>query len=103
MSRLTQIIQNSFIRLEAFFSVVFRNILNFLGNIFGFFAKLFGFSNNSGYFLESDAAQTIKRETTQEKIEAEPTKAPETSTTYRRRPNPQMDYYRKMAQEVKKS
>ncbi|BAY43283.1 hypothetical protein SAMD00079811_08620 [Scytonema sp. HK-05] len=104
MSRLTQILQNSFIRLAAFFSVVFRNIFNFLGNVFGFFGKLFGLSNSgSGYFLEPDSAQGIKRETTQEKIEAEVTKALETPTAYRRRPNPQMDYYRKMAQEVKKS
>jgi hypothetical protein len=102
MSRLTQIIQNTFIRIEAFFSVFFKNLFNFLGSIFVFFAKLFGFSD-SGYFLESEQAQTLKRETTPEKIEAEPTKGTETPNPYRRRPNPQMDYYLKMAKDVKKS
>ncbi|ARV59332.1 threonine dehydratase [Nostocales cyanobacterium HT-58-2] len=104
MSRLTQIIQNFLIRLEGFFSVVFRNIFNFFGNIFGFLGKLFGFSSNSGYFLESDAAQSIKRATTQQSTEAESAKAPDIpATNRRRRPNPQMDYYLKMAKEVKKS
>lgn len=103
MSRLTQILQNLFIRLEAFFSVVLRSVFNFLGNLFGFFGKIFGFSNSSGYFLEPDSPQDLKGDTTQEKIEVQPTKAPETPTTSRRRPNPQMDYYRKMAEEVKKS
>ncbi|NJM68826.1 MAG: threonine dehydratase [Scytonema sp. RU_4_4] len=102
MSGLTQIIGNLFIRLEGFFSLVFRTLFNFLGNLFGFFGRLFGFSN-SGYFLESDQVQSLKRETTQQSIEIEASKAPETSATSRRRPNPQMDYYRKMAQEVKKS
>jgi hypothetical protein len=103
MSGLKQVIQNLFIRLEGFFSVVFKNIFNFFGNVFGFFAKLLGFSK-SGYFLEADQVQSIKQETTQQSIKTEPSKATETpATSNRRRPNPQMDYYRKMAQEVKKS
>ncbi|NMG06834.1 threonine dehydratase [Brasilonema sp. UFV-L1] len=101
MSGLTQIIRNLFIRLEGFFSVVFRTVFNFLGNLFGFFGRLFGFSN-SGYFLEADQQQSIKRETTQQSVSTEASKASQTPTTSRR-PNPQMDYYRKMAQEVKKS
>ncbi|MBW4636424.1 MAG: threonine dehydratase [Iphinoe sp. HA4291-MV1] len=105
MFRLTQIIRNLFLRLEGFFSVIFRSLFNFLGSFFSFFGKLFGFSNSSGYFLESNQTQSTKQQTTQQttqqSIETEPSRASETSTAYRR-PNPEMDYYRKMAQEVKK-
>lgn len=102
MSRLTQILRNSYIRLEAFLSVVFKNFFNLFRSVFGFFGKTFGFSN-SQYFLEPDQAQGVKRTTTQPSVEeSRSTKAPEVSTTARRRPNPQMDYYRKMAQEVNK-
>ncbi|MBP5976048.1 threonine dehydratase [Brasilonema sp. CT11] len=101
MSGLKQVFQNFFIRIGGFFSVVFGSISNFIGNIFGIFGKLFGVSD-AGYFLEADQIQGIKRETTQQSIKTEPSKATETPATSNRRPNPQMDYYRKMAQEMKK-
>jgi hypothetical protein len=102
MSRLTQVLQNTLIRIAAFFSVFFKNIFNFFGNLFRFFGNLFGLSE-SQYFLESDDAKGIKRSETKEAIEPEAAQAPEArSTTRRRRPNPQMDYYLKMAQEVRK-
>ncbi|MBW4597848.1 MAG: threonine dehydratase [Brasilonema angustatum HA4187-MV1] len=101
MSGLKQVFQNFFIRIGGFLSVVFGSLSNFIGNIFGIFGKLFGVSE-SGYFIEPDQIQGIKRETTQQSIKTEPSKATETSATSNRRPNPQMDYYRKMAQEMKK-
>lgn len=101
MFRLRQILQNTFIRIEAFFSVFFRNLFNFVGNIFAFLGKVLGFSN-PGYFLDSNQAQSIKQETQEKSVEETPTKTSEASVTNRRRPNPQMDYYLKMAQNVKK-
>ncbi|MEC4888135.1 MAG: threonine dehydratase [Scytonema sp. PMC 1070.18] len=101
MSRLTQVLQNTLIRVVAIFSVFFKYIANFFGNLFRFFGSFFGVSD-SQYFLESDAAQGIKRNTIKEDVEPEPAKAPEARSANRRRPNPQMDYYRKMAQEVRK-
>ncbi len=98
MSRLIQILRNTFIRIEALFSVVFKSFLNFWSNLF----RVFGFSN-SQYFLETDAAKGVKRNITEESVKPEPTKPVETPPNpLRRRPNPQMDYYRKMAQEVNK-
>lgn len=103
MSRLNQIIRNLFIRIEAFISVLFRQISSFFAGVFGLFAKVFGFSD-SGYFLESDQAQTAGRAQTQQLPETESVKAPETSTTIRRRPKTKMDdYYLNMAKDVKKS
>ncbi|WP_407887634.1 threonine dehydratase [Scytonema sp. NUACC26] len=106
MSRLIQVIQNTFIRFEAFFGFLFRGLSNFFSSIKNFFAKLFGFSNsNSQYFLEPDTAQGIKRGITEpSKItESKPAKTNETQTKTRyRRPNPEMDYFLNMARDVKK-
>ncbi|OUL24929.1 threonine dehydratase [Nostoc sp. RF31YmG] len=102
MLRFTQIIRNLYLRIEGFVSVVLRNIANFFKNFFGFFANLFGLTE-SGYFLESDQAQTLKRAETQEKIETKQDSISETSATNRRRSNAKMDYYLKMAREIKKS
>lgn len=105
MSRLIQIVQNTFIRLEGFFGFLLRSLSNFFSNVKSFFAKLFGFSN-SQYFLESDTAQGIKRSTIEEsKIEeSKPAQTNETQNKTRpRRPNPQMDYFLNMARDVKKS
>ncbi|MBD2773689.1 threonine dehydratase [Iningainema tapete] len=100
MSRLNQIIQNSFLRLQGFFSVIFRQISSFFGNVFGLFAKLFGFST-SEYYLESEQAQTIKR--AQAQLNETESVNPEVSTTTRRRPKIKTDdYYLNMAKDVKK-
>ncbi|BAY13312.1 threonine dehydratase [Calothrix sp. NIES-2098] len=102
MSRLTQIIQNLYLRIEGFLSVVFRNIANFFKSFFGFFANLFGLTE-SGYFLESDQAQTLKRVETQQKIETKQDSIIDTPASKRRRANAKMDDYLKMAREIKKS
>lgn len=101
MFRLNQIIRNSFIRLGAFFAVFFTKLSSLWKNIFGFFAKLLGFSQ-SEYFLESNDAQGVKRDSPKQSTQAEPAKANVAIATTRRRPNPQMDYFLDMAREMKK-
>ncbi|MBU7584769.1 MAG: threonine dehydratase [Nostoc sp. TH1S01] len=102
MDRLIQIIRNFFIRIEGLLSVVFKGIFSFFSSIFGFFAKIFGF-DSSGYFLESDAAQTIKRGSEEPPVKTEPKTTLETPTfTRRRSKNKVEDYYLNMAREVGK-
>ncbi|BAY17139.1 hypothetical protein NIES2109_15430 [Nostoc sp. HK-01] len=102
MDRLIQIIRNFFIRLEGYFSIVFKGFLSVFGNIFGFFAKIFGFTN-SGYYLESDAAQTIQRVADKEPIKTEQKTNSEKPTFTRRRSQSKVeDYYLNMARDVGK-
>ena len=100
MSRVQQIVQNSFIRILAVFSVLFRSIFGFLGNIFGGLGKSLGFSDsNSGYYVESD-----RKEATEEtKIPVETIKNHEPVVRGdRRRPKKSnMDDFMKMAKEIK--
>jgi|GEM_PF-622823 hypothetical protein len=99
MFRFTQTIQNLYLRIEGFISVILRNFFNSLKNFFGFFGNLLGLSK-SEYFLDSNDAQTLKRKVDEVKIEKEKdtTKIPNTK---RRRSNTEMDYYMKMAREIK--
>jgi hypothetical protein len=101
MSRLTQIIQNTFIRISAFISLFFKSIGNFFQKIFGFFGNLFGLSQPD-YFLESDDAQTTKRSEPKPQIETKQNTAKVSSESTRRSSNKQMDYYLKMAEEIRK-
>ncbi len=101
MFRLTQIMRNLFLRIEGVFSVVWRSFANFFGNIFGFFAQLFGLTE-TGYFLESDESQTLKRSETQQKIEPKQDTVSESPANKRRRANAKMDYYLNMARDIKK-
>lgn len=102
MSRLTQIIKNAFIRLEGLLYQLlgfFRQILGSLSRLFATFARLLGFSK-SEYFLESNEVTGIKSTTTKPVVEDQSTKAPASApTTNRRRPDANMDYYRKLAQQ----
>lgn len=100
MSRLQQTVQNLFIRIIALFSVVFRSISSFLGNIFGGLGKSLGFSDStSGYYVESDRKEAIEAT----KIPVETAKTPTTVVSGdRRRPNKSnMDDFMKMAKEIK--
>ncbi|WP_193199875.1 threonine dehydratase [Nostoc sp. MG11] len=109
MLRITQILRNSFIRFEGFFSVIFNGFSNLARNLFGFFAGVFGFTK-PGYFLESDEAQGVKQtsakqlsETVRNTTPATPA-TPATPTTTRRRSNTKIeDYYINMARDVKKN
>jgi len=103
MGRLIQIIQNLFIRLEAYFSVVFKSFLSFIGAIFGFFVKLLGFTS-SNYYVESDAAETIQGGSDQKPVQLEQNKTSETPTNTRLRPQAKVDnYYLNMARDVRKN
>ncbi|BAZ65372.1 MAG: threonine dehydratase [Pelatocladus maniniholoensis HA4357-MV3] len=102
MSGLTQIIRNFFIRLEALLYQFFGLIKNIFSQVFSFLGRIFGFSK-SGYFLETNDATSIKSSQSKQITELEPKNAPEPSITARRRPDPKMDYFRKMAEEVNKN
>ncbi|WP_315789128.1 threonine dehydratase [Fischerella sp. JS2] len=102
MSGLMQIMRNFFIRLEGLLYQFFGLIRNIFSQVFGFLARIFGFSN-TGYFLESDDANTIKSSQNKQVTEPESKMTPEPAITARRRPDPKMDYFRKMAQEVNKA
>ncbi len=97
-----QFIRNSLIRLEGLLYQLFGFIGKIFSTIFSFLANLFGFSKPA-YFLEYDEATTTKRSQIQKPTETEPQKTTEVSFNPRRRPDPKMDYFRKMAQEIRKS
>lgn len=103
MLRITQILRNSFIRVEGFLSVILNIFSNFARNFFGFFARVFGFTK-PGYFLESDEAQGIKQTSAKQLSEKAQDTTPTTPTTTRRRSNAKIeDYYINMARDVKKN
>ncbi|MBD2559912.1 threonine dehydratase [Nostoc sp. UIC 10607] len=103
MFRLTQIVRNLFLRLQGLFGVLFKSVSNAVGNLFGFFANLFGFTR-SDYFLESDEAQGIKQASAKEPIKTNQDNTSKISATNRRRPNAKIDdYYLNMARDVKKN
>lgn len=103
MFSIVQFLRNSYIRLEGLLYQLFSFVRNLFVQIFSFLAKLFGFSK-IGYFLESDEATSLKSNQKQQEIATQPKVTPEVPvTSRRRRPDPNMDYFRKMAQEVNKS
>lgn len=102
MDRLAQIIRNFFIRFEAFFSVVLKSFLSFISNIFGFFAKLFGYTSPD-YYLDSDVAQTLKRASEEQPIKTTQKTTSEPPSAIRRRSKSKIDdYYLNMARDVQK-
>ncbi|MCC5641866.1 threonine dehydratase [Nostoc sp. CHAB 5824] len=103
MLRLTQTVRNLFLRFEGLFGVLFKSVSNFVGNLFSFFAKLFGFTK-SDYFLESNEVQAIKQVSAKEPIETNQNNTPKIPATTRRRPNGKIDdYFLNMARDVKKN
>ncbi|MEH2298690.1 threonine dehydratase [Nostoc sp.] len=85
------------------FGVLFQSVSNFVGNLFGFFAKLFGFTK-SDYFLESDQGQGINQASVKESIETNRDNTAKIPTTNRRRPNARLDdYFLNMARDMKKN
>jgi len=109
MSRLPQIVRNSFIRFEGLlyqFFNLFKTIFGWLYQLFGFFAKLLGFTD-SQYWLETDVGQSSKspkvEPDTPAKAPQESPPAPATSTTRRRPDSKKMEEFLKMAQQAKTS
>jgi len=92
MFRLTQTLQNLFLRFEGFFGVLGKSLFSLAGNFLGFFAKIFGLTQPS-YFLEDNTEVTRQ---TQDKTLDIP-------STTRRRNNLKMDdFYLNMARQVEK-
>ena len=104
MSSLQQTVQNTFIRVIAFFSVVFRSVFGFLGNIFGSLGKTLGVSDsNSGYYVDADEKKAIEESTIKAKTPvAIKTPEPAVSSDRRRPKTSNMDDFMKMAKEIKK-
>lgn len=101
MSRIQQIVQNSFIRVIAVFSVVFRSVFGFLGNIFGSLGKTLGISDsNSGYYVDADQKKVI--EETKIPVATVRTSEPAVSSDRRRPKKSNMDDFMKMAKELNK-
>lgn len=101
MDRLQQLLRNSFIRLEG----LLYQIFGFLRKIWGFFyqrllilLQVLGFSNSS-YYVESDRQNNIESAEDRQITEVKSEKI-EPSFTPNRRPDPQMEYYRKLAGQV---
>ena len=105
MSRLNQIIRNSYIRLEGLLYQVFgffNKLLGWLNQGFKFLGKLLGFTS-SQYLVETDETQAIKAAKAEPELTAAaPQSSPSAASTTRRRPDPSMDYFLKMAQQEKK-
>ena len=60
MSNIKQIIQNLYIRLVGFVSVVFGTLFGSLARAFGSIGKILGISQSDYFFEESNKAQEIK-------------------------------------------
>ncbi len=104
MFRLTQILQNSLIRLEGwlyqFFNLM-KNLFSWLKQLLIFLGKLLGFTDAQD-FLETKEEQSLKPT---EKEVAVPSKANlgllGADSTTRRRPDSKMKDFIKMAQQLK--
>ncbi len=105
MSRLIPIIRNSFIRLEGLLYQLFgfvKQIFVWLNQQLKSLAKLLGLAE-SQYFLE-DEAQRQKTSAAEPELPAStPQNFSPTANSTRRRPDTSMDYFRKLAQQVKTS
>lgn len=99
MARLTQVIQNTFIRLIAFLSVIFKKVWNLISRFFNAFANLFGL-NKTSYFLDSEAVKSVNEYSDTQLIKTQVDTESDISNSGRRRPNAKMDYYIKMAREI---
>ncbi|BDA66896.1 hypothetical protein RIVM261_029980 [Rivularia sp. IAM M-261] len=103
MSRIIQVLQNSLIRIAAFLSVALKSIGNLFKGISGFLGNVFGFSeSDSQYYLEKDDSQGVKRSEPKPMLTTDQKTSFEPPANRRRTNNKQMDYYLKMAQEIKK-
>lgn len=98
MSRLTQITQNSFIRLQGWLDQFFnflKKLFGWLNQFFSFFAKVLGFTNE---------VQSLEPTGDEAKIPAKASQdMPPTASTTRRRPDSKMADFLKMAQQTKTS
>lgn len=105
MYRLIQIIRNSFIRLEGLLYQIFglfRKLFGWLNQIFIFVSQLLGFTE-SQYFLEDEAQGIKSGKAEPDKAAEAPQYSPPAASATRRRPDPSMDYFLKLARQEKTS
>ncbi len=107
MSRLIQIIRNSFIRLEGWLYQLFGffgQLFGWLNQRFNFLRKLLGLSE-SEYLLEVDEPQRPKLSEAEPDVVASAPQSspPAAASSTRRRPDADMDYFLKLARQVKTS
>jgi hypothetical protein len=105
MSRLIQIIQNSFIRLEGWIYQLFGlfgKLFGWLNQQFNFLKKLLGLTE-SQYLLEVDEAQRLKSSEAKPEVAVPAPQSPAAASSNRRRPDADMDYFLKLARQVKNS
>ena len=101
MYRLTQIIRNSYTRIEGLIYQIFRNLFGWLNQLFNFLSKLLGFA--SPEYLPEEK-QEIKSDIAELVAASAPQDSPTAASASRRRPDAaSMDYFLKMAQPEKKS
>lgn len=98
MLRLNQIFRNSFIRVEGLlyqFFGFFKNLFGWLIQRLSFLGRVLGFANE---------VQSLELTEDEPKIPAKAsTNMPPTASTTRRRPDPKMEDFLKMARQVKTS
>lgn len=103
MSSLIQIIRNLFFRLEGLlyrFFGLFSKLSNWLKQLFSSISKLLGFAPSQ--FLEDE--QSIKPVASETDVPASvPQYSPSATSTTRRRPDSNMEYFLKLAQQKKTS
>lgn len=95
MFRITQIIRNSFIRLEGLIYQLF-GVFRKLFSQLGFLSKLLGFTESKD-LIEPEQTRSVKLG------EEEAVTAQSAPAASRRRPDGKMDYYLKLAQNSKTS
>ena len=105
MSRLIQIARNSFIRLEGLlyqFLGLFTKLFGLINQLFNFLSKLFGITE-SQYLLEDEPQPIKQAEAKPDMPGSAPQYSPPAAIATRRRPDANMDYFVKLAQQSKKS
>ena len=101
MYRLTQIIRNSYIRIEGFISQIFRTLFGLLNQLFSFLSKILGFTSPS--YLPEETQEVEPAKAKPVATASVPPDSPATTSNTRRRPDASMDYFLKMAQPKKRS
>lgn len=103
MYRLTQLIRNSYIRLEGLLYQLFGGLFGWFSQGYQFLSRLFGF-DKAQYFLEDQAQDSQLSETKSDMpgVSSSVTQNSSASNA-RRRPDANMDYFLKMTKKEKKS
>lgn len=99
MYRLTQIIRNSYIRIEGLISQLFRTLFGSLNQLFNFLGRLLGFASPQYLPEETQEVKPAKAEPVV--AASDPQDSPPAASASRRRPDASMDYFLKMAQPKK--